>query len=380
MRGKKIVALILCFLCSVYSSKLVYASSQEEWLQEYDFSQLETELRKQDQQEVKFGVIVEKIAKGEIIESVMLVGKGMLSQVLSELISHKKIVIQIICVVVFSAIFTNFSEAFSSKQVGETGFFVTYLILFSMLATSYGLAVQITEQAVNRLLEFMKLLIPTFCMAITTTSGVTSSAGIYGILMLAVMSANYLVLTLLLPFTNLYFALQMMDYIGKERRFSKLSSLIKKGIEWGLRTIFVGIVGVQVLQGLILPAIDSVKGSLIQKGVSVIPGAGQAVSAILNTMLGAGVIIKNSIGVAGLLCILLFIGVPVLKLVLFSVSYQLLSAVLQPISDKRVNDCIQSTGEATGLLLRIVFVIAALFMVSLALSAAATNTLYYSQT
>ena len=341
--------------------------------------QTEEQLKQQQNDTFSFGEVVQKVMKGDILEAIKLVLKGMIDQVLSELVSNKKLLIQIICVAVFSAIFTNFSGAFSSKNVGEAGFFVTYLILFSILATSYGLGSALTAKAVKSLLEFMKVLIPTFCMAVTSASGFTGSAGIYGVLMLAVMSANYLILTILLPFTNLYFMLQMVDNLGKERHFSRFAVLIKKGVEWALRTLFIGIVGVQVLQGLILPAIDSVKGTVVQKGVSLIPGAGQAISAVLNTMIGAGVIIKNSIGVAGLLCILFFISLPVIKLIIFSVSYQVLSAVLQPISDKRVTDCIQSAGEATALLLRMIWVVAGLFMVSLALAAASTNTVYYSQ-
>ena len=372
--------LVFVILWTCLGSKPVYgADSYIEGLKDYNFSELEEQLKQQQNDTFSFGEVVQKVMKGDMLEAIKLVLKGMIDQVLSELVSNKKLLIQIICVAVFSAIFTNFSGAFSSKNVGEAGFFVTYLILFSILATSYGLGSALTAKAVKSLLEFMKVLIPTFCMAVTSASGFTGSAGIYGVLMLAVMSANYLILTILLPFTNLYFMLQMVDNLGKERHFSRFAVLIKKGVEWALRTLFIGIVGVQVLQGLILPAIDSVKGTVVQKGVSLIPGAGQAISAVLNTMIGAGVIIKNSIGVAGLLCILFFISLPVIKLIIFSVSYQVLSAVLQPISDKRVTDCIQSAGEATALLLRMIWVVAGLFMVSLALAAASTNTVYYSQ-
>ena len=60
-------------------------------------------------------------------------------------------------------------------------------------------------------------------------------------------------------------------------------------------------------------------------------------------------------------------------------SYQLLAAILQPVSDKRTMSCIQGTGDSMSLLLKVIWMVAGLFMVSLALAAASTNVVYYSQ-
>lgn len=369
--------LIVCMF--FLSSTPIYGAEEQLTLSDYNFSKVEEQLGEDENVGFSFREIVSCVMSGDITKALGLVGKGFFNSLMEEIIGNKKLMIQIICIAVFSSIFTNFSHAFSSKNVGESGFFVTYLILFSLLATSYGIGVSMTTKVVEQLLGFMKVLIPTFCLSVTTASGMTSSAGIYSILMLAVLAVDYLILTILLPFVNLYFILQMIDNLGKESHFSKLSQLVKSGCEWSMKTLFVGIAGVQVLQSLILPALDSVKGSVVQKGVSLIPGAGQAVSAVLSTMLGAGVVIKNSIGVAGLLCILALVSLPIIKLTIFYISYQFLLALLQPISDKRMINCIQGTGEASGLLLKLIWMIAGLFMVSLALAAASTNAVYYSQ-
>ena len=376
-----LVFMIAAMFCLV--SHPVYGAEGEDSisLKDYDFSKIEEELKGEGEDiGFSFQEIVTCIMSGDIMGACKRVGQGFFNQIFQELLGNKKLMIQIICIVIFASIFMNFSHAFSGKYVGEAGFFVTYLILFTLLATSYGLGVSVTSQIIRKLLEFMKVFIPTFCISIATASGFTGSTGIYSILMLAVMAADYLILTLLIPVVNLYFILQMVDNLGKESYFSKFAELVKKGCEWAMKTLFIGVAGVQVLQSLILPAIDSVKGTVVQKGVSLIPGVGQAVSAVLSTMLGAGVIIKNSIGIAGLLCIIVFISVPIIKLTVFFIGYQVLAALLQPISDKRMMNCIQGTGEAVGLLLKIIWMVAGLFMVSLALAAASTNAVYYSQT
>lgn len=379
-KGKwKICFMIIVIIC-LYQSPVYGAQTEGQLtLDDYNFSEIEQQLGEQEDVGFSFREMVSYIMSGNITKACQLIGKGIWNSLMEELIGNKKLMIQIICVAIFSSIFVNFSHAFSAKNVGESGFFVTYLILFSILATSYGIGVSMTTKAVKQLLEFMKVLIPAFCISVTTASGFTGSSGIYGVLMLAVMAVDYLILKVLLPFANLYFVLQMVDNLGNENHFSKFAQIVKSGCEWSMKTLFVGIAGVQVLQSLILPAIDSVKGTVVQKGVSLIPGAGQAVSAVLSTMLGAGVIIKNSIGVAGLLCILALVSLPIIKLTVFCISYQVLAALLQPISDKRMMNCIQGTGDASSLLLKLIWMIAGLFMVSLALAAASTNAVYYSQ-
>ena len=356
--------------------QLVYGAELS--IEDYNFSEIEEELTKQGATDFSFEDIVKQLLKGNITEVIQMLGDGVVSMILNEVIGNKKLLIQLIAVAIFSAIFTNFSNAFSSEHVAETGFFVTYLVIFTILATSYGLASVMTKTVISQLLTFMKVLIPAFCMSITTAGGFTSSAGVYGILMLAVFVADYFILTIVLPFTNLYFILQLVDHLNEAQPFSRFAEFIQKGIDWALKSLFTAIAGVQVLQSLLLPAIDSMKGTVVQRGVSFIPGAGQAISSVLSTMLGAGVIIKNSIGVAGLLCILFLISLPVMKLCIFSFGYQLVSASLQPIADKRITDCIYSAGQCTKMLLKIIWVVSALFMLSLALAVASTNATYFA--
>lgn len=380
VKGKRWI-LFFVLIWSLLPCQSVYGAevSSDLSINDYNFSEIEEELKQQGMDSFSFQEVVKLLMKGEVVEAVNKIGNGIMNTILQEFIGNKKLLIQLVAVSIFSAVFTNFSNAFSSDSIGEAGFFVTYLVVFTILASSYGIAVVITKNVVTSLLNFMKVLVPAFCISVTTVSGFTSSSGIYGLLMLGVLLADYFILTIILPFANLYFMLQMVDHLNQERHFSKLAGMIQKGVDWGLKSLFTGIVGVQVLQSLLLPAIDSMKGTVVQRGVSLIPGAGQAISTVLSTMLGAGVIIKNSIGVAGLLCILVYISLPVIKLCVFSVGYQLVSSALQPIGDKRIVNCISGAANGIKMLLKVIWVVSALFMLSLVLAIASTNVVYYSQ-
>lgn len=369
---------ILLFFIHISSTFVYGAESESEISENIDFSQIDVVLKEASGSSFTFQQIVVLLMKGDVLSSIKMIGNGLMESLFKELKGNRMLMIQVISIVIFSSVFTNLSSAFSNHTVGEAGFFVTYLMLITILSTAYGISFQLTRNVIENLLEFMKVFLIAFCMSVTAASGVSSSTGLYIVLMLAITSVNYLILTVLLPLSNFYFILQIVDRLGEEQHFSKLSAFVKKAIEWSLRILFSAITGVQVLQSLLLPAIDSVKSGVIKKGVTLIPGAGQAMAAVFNTMLGAGVIVKNSIGIAGLLCILLLIGIPIIKLVVVSISYEWLIAMMQPIADKRMIACIQGVSQGIALLLKMIWVISTLFLLSLVIAIASTNMKYMS--
>lgn len=367
----------VCFLILALMPQRVRA--QEEDLSSYDFSQIEKELRAgTDSEQISFMGLVKELMKGNAEGFVKGLGKIIGDNLIGELRANQRVLMQLILVAVVAAVFTNFAAAFANAYIGEAGFFVTYLTIFAMLTTSFLLAVQVAKDVVVHILSFMKALIPAYSMAITVTSGVTSAAAVYEVLMLAITIADCLVLYVIIPGIQMYLLLSLVNLMEKEDLFSRFAGLIKGAVNWLMKTIMAVIIGFQVIQGLLAPAIDSVKNTALQKSIQAIPGAGGATAAVMSTILGSGVIIKNSIGIAGLIGILFVVCVPMIKLLVFVIGYKFTAALLQPISDKRIVSCIHFTGQAAKMLFDAVICIAALFMISLALAAAATNVRYYA--
>ena len=62
-------------------------------------------------------------------------------------------------------------------------------------------------------------------------------------------------------------------------------------------------------------------------------------------MFGAGILIKNCVGVTALIVLLAVGCIPVLKLACMSVLYKLAAAVAEPVADKRIVGCIKSVEQ-----------------------------------
>ena len=78
-------------------------------------------------------------------------------------------------------------------------------------------------------------------------------------------------------------------------------------------------------------------------------------------------IIKNGIGMAAVIAVLIVCAVPVLKLVLMAVLFKVTAAVIEPVADKRVVKAVNALGTAVGMLLMTVLAAVSLFLLMLAM-------------
>ena len=111
---------------------------------------------------------------------------------------------------------------------------------------------------------------------------------------------------------------------------------------------------------------------MLQKGLSVIPG-GSTLTGLSSILVGAGMLIKNSVGITVVLILIVCSGVPLLKMFAFYVVYKVITALVQPISDNRILTGIQGISDSTGILIRATSTSLVLSILSIAIVILTTN-------
>lgn len=347
--------------------------------EDYDLSQIEEYLEQEMGAEFgSFRDMLDSVLGGDF--------SGALSQMVtlakqaafSELTANKNAVRQAILIALFGALLTYFAEAFSENSVGETGFYVSYLLLAALLFTAFGTSIAICTRVLQVLLGFLSLLVPVFFMAVAYSGGTITSLGFYQLTLLAIGGVQWLFLKFLIPIIEIYVTLLLVNSLSREDFLSKLTDLMKVVVEWGMKSLLGLILGLNLVQGLVLPLVDSVKSSAVRKAVSAIPWIGNGAEAVGQVLLGSGALIKNGIGTAALIFLLLLCLVPILKLGIVAIMYQGAAAVVQPAADKRIVACISAVASGTKLLLKLVLYTLILFVVTVAIVCAASNANYYA--
>ena len=192
-----------------------------------------------------------------------------------------------------AAVFANFSGAFGERQASEIAFYILYMLLIALCLNGFRLAVSEMEASLNFLLEFMKVLCPTYFLAVTAASGSVTSMFFFEVVLFLIFLAEAVILNFLVPLVNVYMMIQVMGNLTGEEFLSQFAELLEKLTGWTLKTMLACVIGINVVQGILSPALDSLKRSFVTKTVEAIPGLGNMAGSVMDVVLGTAVLIKK---------------------------------------------------------------------------------------
>jgi len=368
MKQAIIMIIIVGMLSLIWGLTVKAEGMQDTFLDEMDFGEINDTLDELlGDQSFRFGEAVGKLISGEMPFTWESIGQLVWDAMFSELDQHRKTAVQILILIIVAAIFMNFTNVFEKSQVADISFYIMYLLLFTILMKAFYNMSQIAEETLNNVLTFMKILMPSYFIAATFASGSLTGVAYYEFTLLLITLIQWLLKYAVLPAVNLYVLFLLLNHLSAKEYLSKMADLLKTFIEWSLKTLGAAAIGFQIVQSLILPALDSLKTAVVNKTAGAIPGVGNIFTGVAEVVLGSAVLIKNAIGAVGLI-ILVFICIsPIVKLAVCVILYKVMSALIQPVSDKRMVECVGGVGEGAGMLLKIVLHIAILFFITVAM-------------
>lgn len=377
-------ALLFLFMCYLNLGIRVKAAGEEQdrtgeespdisLLDEMDFSGLDEILDSQEfTKSFDFQGLVEKLVGGEEIDKKWLFEE--IKEVLfQELDQSKGYFIQIILLAAAFALLYNFSNVFENAAVTDVSFYIVYMILLALLMKSFLIMSGIVNETLQGMMDFMMALLPTFCMSMMFSTGTTTTMGFYQLTLFLIYIIEAVLLYVVVPTVHIYILLELLDHLTKEELISKMTELIENGVKWVLKCLFTIVIGINVVQGLLNPVIDGFRTSVFARTAGMLPGIGNSIQGVTEIMVGSGIIIKNGIGLAGIIILLLMCAGPLIKVGVLTLLYKLTGAVIQPIADKRLAGCINGMGKGAGLFGKVLLTAIAMLLVTIALVAAATT-------
>lgn len=350
------------------------ARAEEMLEEELDFDAINETLEEIfPEEKMDFGETVRSIVTGDLSVSVDLLGQLLSDQLFYALQVNRESLVHMLLIVVIAAMFTNFADVFQARQISEISFYVLYILMIALCLGAFQSAAAWVEDGIRLLTAFMKALCPVYFIAVSLAKGSMTAAAFYNLALLVILLVEVFMVNFLLPALHVYMMIKVLNYLSQEEYLSRFTELIETVVSWTLKTLLALVIGLNTIQGLIAPAVDSVKRSALTRGVEAIPGVGDAIGGTAEVILGTAVVVKNGIGIAGAIICFALCAVPLVQAGIMVLMYKLAAAVLQPVSDKRLVGCIGGMADACQLLMRLVFTAGMLFLLTIAIVAATTN-------
>ena len=185
MRGRRRLILILAVSAILIGSgrEKVWGQSREEPLWEkgdgqsiwemeeggLDWSELEQFLKEEAAgtgKELSFTELVQALIEGRGKDAGRMILDGLRESFLGEMENGGAMAVQLLTLGLLGAVFSGFSEIFSGDQMSEAGFFVIYLMTFTVMAAFFLESADTAVQVLEKQILFMKALMPSYFAAV----------------------------------------------------------------------------------------------------------------------------------------------------------------------------------------------------------------------
>ncbi|QUH31047.1 stage III sporulation protein AE [Vallitalea guaymasensis] len=374
-----VIALKLSSISVFASSELDSILAEQEKVIEYDDIQSAVDeiLSNEEGLKIDFRETLNKVISGDLDLNFNDMFGLVLDNIFIEVKGNIKLIIELIAIALIAAVFTNFTTAFNNKYVGEVGYFVVFLLMSTIILKSYNILNTIALQVISNLQTFIKTLIPSL-FAATALSGNYTSTFLYSQIMLIIIGVvENIILKYVVPFVYIIIVLEIINSITEESILSKMVELFKNIVNWGIKVLVIVFAAVLTMQSFTTPVIDGIANKSVKVAVSAIPFVGTTLSGVADTVLGCAVLIKNGIGIVALIIIIVICLIPIIKILVVTLLYKFASAIIQPISDKRIVNCLSNVGDICFILLGIVIITAFLFIITITIILNATSITAY---
>jgi len=275
------------------------------------------------------------------------------------------LMIQIVAIAILGALIKNLQSSMDSGGVSEIAFYVTYILVITLVVSSFVQAIDVAKDTVNSLMNFMQALLPILISLMAATGCVVSSSAIYPVIIIATETISNVVVNFIIPLVLLAFTIGIIGNISEKINVKGISKGMKCLAIWILGAILTVFVGIMSIEGTMASSVDGITVKTAKFMFSNgIPVVGKILGDSVDTILGSSLILKNAVGMIGMIIIVILGVLPLLKIFAVILTYTLTVVIIEPFTEKRIVTCINDTGGALKVLLGCVLGVEVMFLIS----------------
>src|SRR5699024_5036299 len=316
---------------------------------------------------------IQSLLKGENVLDVKNIFKGIMSIFFAEVIENLNILIQIIVITIICALLINLQGAFEKESVGEIALFACYIILASLVIKTFVLCIELGQNTVNRMVDFMQIILPILFTLLVAIGGATTKLLFNPVIIGIINLISIAIKNFVFPLIFFSFIIGIISKMSSKIQFSKLSELLRQIVVIVISISMVIFIGVMSIYG-VGAKIDGVSIRTAKFAVdNFVPIIGKFLSDAVETVVGCSAVLKYAIGLVGVFSIFLICIVPTLKIIALIFMYKIAVVVIEPIADKNVVSFFEEVSKSLLLILVSILAVATMFFITISIIIEARN-------
>lgn len=376
---KKLITIFAILIC-IFSTSISIADTEDEvinsQMDSFNISSFIDEANKYSNdilKDIDIQGLLNNAIKGELDTNQLL--KNIFPLLGTEIKEALKVMGSILIIVLIHSVLKSISDNLNNKSVAQITYYVQYILIATVIMTNFSSIITLTKEAVGNMISFIQLLFPLLMTLMLASGSVVSVNLIQPIILFIINLISNIFQSIIIPIILVGTALAIVSKISDRIQIDKLSKFLKSSSVWVIGILLTIFVGVLSIEGTLGSSVDGITAKTAKAAVSsFIPVVGKVLGDAVDTVIGCSAILKNAIGIVGVIVVIAICITPILKLAIITIIYHLTAALCEPIADSKIVSLITQMADTFKILLAILCSISVMLIIGITLVINISNT------
>lgn len=376
---KKLITIFAILIC-IFGTSISIADTEDEvinsQMDSFNISNFIDEANKYSNdilKDIDIQELLNNAIKGELDTNQLL--KNIFPLLGTEIKEALKVMGSILIIVLIHSVLKSISDNLNNKSVAQITYYVQYILIATVIMTNFSSIITLSKEAVGNMISFIQLLFPLLMTLMLASGSVVSVNLVQPIILFIINLISNIFQSIIIPIILVGTALAIVSKISDRIQIDKLSKFLKSSSVWVIGILLTIFVGVLSIEGTLGSSVDGITAKTAKAAVSsFIPVVGKVLGDAVDTVIGCSAILKNAIGIVGVIVVIAICITPILKLAIITIIYHLTAALCEPIADSKIVSLITQMADTFKILLAILCSISVMLIIGITLVINISNT------
>ena len=307
-----------------------------------------------------------EMATGEFTLNPVDVFNNIIASLSEELKSFSVTASAILVMTLLSSTVNTMNSALGTGMSANASFFTFFTVISGLALTCFFKTLTYATEVMGYMTDFMSKLSPVLIVTLFACCKPASAAAFEPVLSAAVVIVSEVLTRCLVPLITFSAVLSVAGNVGDRNGISGFVKIVKSATKWIMALVITVFTGINAIYGFATPALDAVGTRTLKFAVgSLVPIVGGFLSDTLDTVTASGAVVKNAVGASGIVMLSIICLPPIIKLGIMQMMFKLISAITEPIADRRNSSMLWDIGEAFVALFGVVVLTAVMFIINI---------------
>ncbi len=327
---------------------------------------VEEVLRKNDlSDKLNFRQALKSLFRGESVLNTRTILTTIGDSLLTEMKVNLSFLSKILVISIISALLTNLQNTFENSSISSLANYLTYIVIAILVLASFYQLMDVVKETVDLMVNFMEILLPILLTFLVLAGGPNTKLLFHPMILGVVNVIGLTVKNIIVPLIYFSFIVSVLSNLSQRVELRKLAELGRQIITFIISAGFTIFIGIITIYGL-STKMDGISIRTAKFAVDqFVPIVGGFLSDTLETVIGSSAILKNGIGIIGLLILVLLTIFPIIKISILLLIYKIIGAIIEPIVSSNISNFFSDVSKTLLMILISMVSVAIMFFITI---------------